>query len=384
MTLPKMSEPVTISVRPRPRGPGPVDTLGEFLPMRFLPSSAAVVAAGGLLSLLPVAATAAEKAPASRTFRFTCSATVRGLDPGQTARIWLPVPSSNTDQDVVILTKDLPAPGRIGREPQYGNEILYVEAKANGAGEVPVSVVYRVTRREVAAGRPEDVRESAEQIARLLRPDRRVPIAGKPLELLDGKEVPADEMAAGRLLYDVVNGHLRYSKEGTGWGEGDAVWACENGRGNCSDFHSLFIALARSRHIPAKFEIGFGLPEKRGAGEVAGYHCWAKFRPRGQGWVPVDISEANKNPQRRDYFFGRLTPDRVAFSTGRDLDLVPPQAGPPLNFFVYPYVEVDGKPYPTEKIARKFSFRDIDKDQRPNPNDQGPNPNDQGPNPNDQ
>jgi hypothetical protein len=326
--------------------------------MRILPSVSGLRAGGLLLACLSSSATAAEKQPSSRTFQFTYSATIKGLAPGQSARVWLPVPPANDDQDVTILEKDLPAPARIGREPQSGNEILFFEAKANEAGEVPLRVVYRVTRREVAAGSPEGVKESAEQIARLLRPDRRVPLTGKPLDLLEGKDIPTDEMAAARLLFDVVNGHLRYSKEGTGWGQGDAVWACENGRGNCSDFHSLFIALARSRRIPAKFEIGFPLPEKHGAGEITGYHCWAKFRPKGKGWVPVDISEANKNPSLRDYCFGRLSPGRIAFSTGRDLDLVPRQAGPPLNFFVYPYVEVDGKPYPAEKIARTFTFRD--------------------------
>jgi len=91
---------------------------------------------------------------------------------------------------------------------------------------------------------------------------------------------------------------------------------------------------------------------------VEGYHCWAKFHPRGKGWVPVDISEANKNPRMTDYYFGNLTPDRVAFSTGRDIELLPRQAGPPLNFFIYPYVEVDGKVYAQEKIERRFSFRD--------------------------
>src|SRR5881227_3323734 len=102
-----------------------------------------------------------------------------------------------------------------------------------------------------------------------------------------------------------------------GWCRGDAVWACDSRTGNCTDFHSLFIALARSQKIPAKFEIGFGLPEKHGAGEVAGYHCWAKFKPDGKGWVPVDISEANKNPKLKEYYFGNLTPDRVTFTTGR-------------------------------------------------------------------
>jgi transglutaminase-like putative cysteine protease len=200
--------------------------------------------------------------------------------------------------------------------------------------------------------------EDAAALARFLQADALVPVGGKALELIKGKELPADPEKTARVLYDVVNNHVRYSKEGTDWGRGDSEWVCASGYGNCTDFHSLFMSLARAEKIPAKFEIGFPLPEKRGAGEVPGYHCWAFFHPKGKGWVPVDISEANKNPKMKDYYFGNLTEDRVTFSTGRDLELTPKQEGEPLNYFVYPYVEVGGKVVPQEKIAKKFAFKD--------------------------
>ena len=82
------------------------------------------------------------------------------------------------------------------------------------------------------------------------------------------------------------------------------------------------------------------------------------FHPEGKGWIPVDISEANKNPKMKDYYFGNLTADRVAFTTGRDLELSPKQDGEPLNFFIFPYVEVGGKAYPQDKILGKFSYQD--------------------------
>jgi uncharacterized protein (TIGR03000 family) len=302
---------------------------------------------------------ATEKAePKSRTFLFTYGATVTGLPPGKTARIWLPVPPSNEDQDVQIVEQTLPAEGKISTEPKFGNQIFYVEAKAGDDGTVPVKVTYRVRRKEVIGKESTRITDE-DKLPRYLVADARVPIEGKPLDLLKGKELPGDQMAAARILYDVVNGHMRYSKEGTGWGRGDSVWACENGYGNCSDFHSLFISLARAKKIPAKFEIGFPLPDKRGSGEIPGYHCWAKFKPDGRGWVPVDISEANKDPKMTEYFFGNLTENRVAFSTGRDLELVPKQDGELINFLVYPYVEVDGKPYAAEKVQRKFCFEDV-------------------------
>ena len=152
---------------------------------------------------------------------------------------------------------------------------------------------------------------------------------------------------------------MKYSKEGKGWGQGDSVWACDSKFGNCSDFHALFISMSRGNKIPAKFEMGFPIPTKRGEGAVGGYHCWAWFYPDKKGWIPVDISEANRNPDMTEYYFGNLTEDRVTFTTGRDYDLVPKQDGDMRNFFIYPYVELDGKEYPADKVQRKFSFKDL-------------------------
>jgi transglutaminase-like putative cysteine protease len=316
------------------------------------------------LAALPLSLTGADKpakrpAPRSRTFEFTYEVTVTGLKPGQTARVWLPVPPARTDaQEVSIKKVSVPKGTRTLTEPRYGNRMVYAKAKANTEGKVPLKMVYRVTRREVKGETGKKIKDKA-PLERFLQADTLVPVGGKPLELIKGKELPRDPMDKARLFYDVVNQHMRYSKEGKGWGRGDAVWACDSKFGNCSDFHSLFISLARAEKLPAKFEIGFPLPPKRGSGEVPGYHCWAFFRPEGKAWVPVDISEANKNPKLRDYYFGNLTEDRVTFSTGRDIDLVPKQAGKPLNFFIYPYVEVGGKEHPQDKIVRKFSFHDV-------------------------
>ncbi len=293
-----------------------------------------------------------------RTFELAYSATVTGLKPGEKARIWLPVPRSTAVQQASIVKQVLPVRGKIEAEPVYGNRILFLEATAGPDGKAPLSVTYAIKRSEVKGATDKREPLPAFDFERFLRADALVPITGKPLELIKDKKLPEGAMGKARAFYDVVNGHMQYSKKGKGWGRGDSAWACDSKYGNCSDFHSLFISLARSQKVPAKFEIGFGLPEKRGSGTLGGYHCWAFFRVEGKGWVPVDVSEANKHPAMRDYYFGNLTEDRVTFSTGRDLDLVPKQASPPLNFFIYPHVEVAGKAWPQEKIVCKFSYRD--------------------------
>jgi transglutaminase-like putative cysteine protease len=194
--------------------------------------------------------------------------------------------------------------------------------------------------------------------AEWLRPDRLVPLDDRirklAAEVTRGRRADLDR---ARAIYDYVVDTMSYDKTGTGWGNGDIYWACDAKRGNCTDFHALFIGLARAVGIPAKFEIGLPLPATHGQGEIGGYHCWAEFYLAGYGWVPVDASEARKDPEKRSYFFGALDENRVQLTVGRDLVLAPRQAGAPLNYFIYPYVEVDGQPF--GKVAKTFRYEDL-------------------------
>jgi transglutaminase-like putative cysteine protease len=73
-----------------------------------------------------------------------------------------------------------------------------------------------------------------------------------------------------RAIYDWVVENVEYKKVGTGWGNGDTFWACSERYGNCTDFHALFISLARTEGIPARFEMGFPVPDSRPSGEIGG------------------------------------------------------------------------------------------------------------------
>ncbi|MCK4413077.1 MAG: transglutaminase domain-containing protein [Candidatus Eisenbacteria sp.] len=68
----------------------------------------------------------------------------------------------------------------------------------------------------------------------------------------------------------------------------------------------MFIAEARSLGIPARFIIGFSLPEGTPEGAVAGYHCWAEFHDEAAGWLPIDASEAHKHPEKAEQLFAGL------------------------------------------------------------------------------
>lgn len=306
------------------------------------------------------ASTALKHAGKIRQFEFEYAGKAINLKPLTSVRVWLPVPTTGEHQCVSVKASQFPATARTDKELQYGNSILYFETIAPQSGEVSFSVTYDVTRTEVKALSKTGKELDATERRMFLKPNRLVPTTGRPLELLKDLNAPRGPLELGRFLYDRVDTHMKYDKSRPGYGNGDSVWACDSQFGNCTDFHSLFISLARAKGLPARFEIGFPIPESRGQGSIGGYHCWAFFHTGEHGWVPTDISEADKRPELKDYYFGNLTENRVAFSSGRDLNLVPKQSGPALNFFVYPYIEVDGKPLSTDYMVNSFRYADID------------------------
>lgn len=299
----------------------------------------------------------------SRHFVFHYSFSVRGIKPGQKVEVWFPQAHSDDFQEVKVVSVKGDLPLQATCEIRYGNRIYHARATGAGKDEYHFDVAYDVVRQErIGLARngvqPHLQRAPISEAKQYLGPDKLVPVTGRLAEMavpiVQGK---IGTMEKARALYDYVFGTMRYDKTGTGWGRGDAEWACDSKRGNCTDFHSVFISMARSQGIPARFEIGFPLPVGKDSGEIPGYHCWAEFYDAQNGWVPIDISEGWKAPERKDYYFGDYDANRVQFSMGRDIVLTPRQAGEPLNYFVYPYVEVNGKKW--ENVANDFSFADL-------------------------
>jgi transglutaminase-like putative cysteine protease len=312
--------------------------------------------------LLVFAASAA--AQETRHFTFHYGFTVKDVPAGEKVRIWIPQAHSDGFQTVKVISATGDVSLKKTHESQYGNEMYYAEASKAKQPELHFEIVYDVVRHErltlgIYSPHLEAVKLSDRERKQYLAPDALVPTTGLPAELAakvtEDKTTPIDK---ARAIYDYVFTTMRYDKTGTGWGRGDVLYACDAKKGNCTDFHSLFIAMARSQGIPSRFEIGFPLPPDKHSAEIAGYHCWAEFFEPQHGWIPVDISEAWKHPEKKTYFFGAHDANRVEFTMGRDLELSPKQDGKPLNYFVYPYVEVAGKEY--VNVSTAFSFADVD------------------------
>ena len=272
-------------------------------------------------------------------FDFVYQATLPELD--DNARMWIPLPVSDAFQTIEIAQMTMPGKHRILTDKKYGNKVLFIELEPKDSGS-RLSMKFHVKRLEKGI-----YVDDGTSPTDFLAPERLVPDSEQFQDIATEvlKDKRGGDLVRARALYDHTIDTMLYQKFGDGYGKGDAMYACGAGFGNCTDYHSYFIALARASNIPARFAIGAGIPSNRDEGGISGYHCWAEFYAEGKWW-PVDISEADKYTSLATYYFGHNPANRIEFSRGRDLVVEPgPQSGP-INFLAYPILEVGGKEIP--------------------------------------
>lgn len=265
------------------------------------------------------------------------------------ARLWMPIPISDEFQQVELLKKSIPIKSSALIDPIHRNEALFMNLGPEDSGKT-LELTYEVQRKEKGPYEAE-------------KPDPALYLAGNTLMPVGGRfeqiakevlglKLKDSHLVQARSLYDYIIDNMRYMKFGA-YGKGDSNYACDSKTGNCSEFHSYFISLARSVGIPARFAIGASIPSDRNEGGIDGYHCWAEFYAEGKWW-PIDISEANKYTALATYYFGRHPANRIEFTRGRDLMFDPSPAQGPINFLAYPYLEVNGKEI---KATTYFTFK---------------------------
>jgi transglutaminase-like putative cysteine protease len=266
----------------------------------------------------------------------------------ESAQLWIPIPQSDRFQTVVLTSLTAPVEHRMLEEKTNGNTILYMELTPEHSRKI-VELVYDVERKEK---KPYEENSSP---SKYLDASLLMPVGDRFQVLADsiiGSKRREGTLMQARALYDYVIDNMRYIKAGK-YGTGDAVYACDALTGNCTEFHSLFISLARSAGIPSRFAVGASIPSDRDEGGIDGYHCWAEFYAEGKWW-PVDISEANKYTALATYYFGRHPANRIEFSRGRDLQIEPGPKSGLINFLAYPVMEEGGTPIFAKTF---FSFR---------------------------
>ena len=310
-----------------------------------------ILMAGTLAWVLTAGAIARkQKAMSELSIEFSEKISIAIPEGSKNLRIWIPIPQNDSYQHVKLLFLEAPASHQITQDSAFGNSLIYIESSSPIKNNtIEIKAFYKIVRKEQRGGSDHSIPSDYLGSRGLEVINERIRTISE--ETTRGKSAPLDQ---ARAIYQYVLEHMSYDKSGEGWGRGDSLYACEVGRGNCTDFHSLFIVLARASRIPARFQMGIPLPEISEGEPSGNYHCWAEFYIEGEGWIPVDISEAWKHPDKAKYFFGNLDTHRVLLSTGRNILLSPEQAGPPLNYLFKPYIEIDGQPIHDFKLERHF------------------------------
>ena len=112
----------------------------------------------------------------------------------------------------------------------------------------------------------------------------------------------SDVVGYAKRCYEYVASHYRYINGS--WRTLDQI--LKAGGGECGDFSTLFVNLMRYKDIPARHNMGVWVN--------GGYHVWPDFYHEDYGWIPVDPTFKNSNPNA-DYF-GRYDGNLIILSQG--------------------------------------------------------------------
>lgn len=332
--------------------------------------SAAAAAAGSLS--LPLAALAQERqfAPVPgewRTFDVTTRVDVN-LSQGDT-RVWLPIPSVNTDWqrslESSFATNGAATRVTDGRE---GTGILQVDF-AEAVKQPYVELTSRVQTRNRAVDwqQKKPAQLEAADRAYWLQPTVLIPTDGivKETALKAVGDARTDEEKVRRLYDWVVHNAFREPTT-RGCGEGDIKTMLETGNlgGKCADINALFVGLARSVGIPARDVYGVRLaPSAFGYKTLSGnsaslkgsQHCRAEVFLQAHGWVAMDPADVAKvmreetptwiktvsDPLVAPVYkglYGGWEGNWVGFNTAHDVALPGSKLGK-LGFLMYPIAE---------------------------------------------
>lgn len=298
--------------------------------------------------------------PKKKRGKITFKVGIDSFEGAKKVRLWLPYPVSNEYQNItdIKIGGNFTSSG-VYRESKFGNTILYAEWK-EPKSRPELAFSFKIERSEIIRKNFPKSRYSSisPEIKKFLLSSSHVPTTGKVKDLAEkatkGKK---SILLKAEAIYDFLVEKYQRDPNVKGCGTGDVLTLVKTKAGKCVDIHSVFAALARSVGVPFREIFGIRMSSKKEDDITGSYHCRGEFYLPGYGWVPVDASDVLKlmlkknltlnDPEvkeARSYFFGSQTETYIDFGTGRDLVLNPPQDGEKLNYFMYPYAEVDGKP----------------------------------------
>lgn len=316
--------------------------------------------------LLPSAIMARE-----RSGEILLTVSINAPEESKDVRLWLPYPVSSFVQDIadVRIDGNFSKSGIYG-EKETGNLALYAEW-TKPAKERVLTFSFNATARElIRKDFPREESDIPVEVREYLKSTMFIPTDGKVREIaLSATRDKKRISEKARAIYQWVVENTVRDPNVKGCGTGEVEKVLEKRSGKCADISSVFVSLARAAGVPAREVFGLRLGKTDEEDMTGGHHCWAEFYVPGYGWVPVDPADVRKIMLTKeldlkgaqsyiDYYFGAVDEYRVALGRGgRGYYLNPRQNDGPLNYFMYPYAEVNGKGLDWLAAQKELKYR---------------------------
>jgi transglutaminase-like putative cysteine protease len=289
--------------------------------------------------------------------------------PQGATRLWLPIPSVNTDwQQALESTYSSNGVTQITNDGHYGARMLYTEfADKEARPYVELTSRIQTQNRATDWAAKKHSAEDAATLAYWLQPTGMLPTDGivrkTASEAVRGAK---SDVEKAQKLYDWIVTNTFRDPKVSGCGEGDIKTMLETGNlgGKCADLNALFVGLCRSVGLPARDVYGLRVaPSAFGYKELGGnsaslkgaQHCRAEVYLRGHGWVAMDPADVAKVMRQEtpewirsskhaivapvnQSLFGGWEGNWMAYNMAHDVKL-PHSAGDRMGFFMYPTAE---------------------------------------------
>jgi len=340
----------------------------------FLKNTAAAALAAALPGLnfaqAPAPVSRSNFAPQSGSWRsFEVSTRVDVPKPEGVTRLWLPLPSVNTDyQRSLESSFSSNGSAKLTQDGQDGAKMLYVEFAA-GEAKPFVELTSRVQtqNRFIDWSQKTAAAEDAATLRYFTRSTTLLPTDGIVRKTaLAATQGAKTDVEKARKIYDWIVSNTYREPKVRGCGEGDIKTMLETGNlgGKCADLNALFVGMCRAVGVPARDVYGIRLvPSAFGYKELSGnpaslkgaQHCRAEVYLAGYGWVAMDPADVAKvmrleTPEWiknttdplvapvNKALFGGWEGNWMAYNTAHDVSL-PNAKGEKLGFFMYPVGE---------------------------------------------
>jgi transglutaminase-like putative cysteine protease len=335
------------------------------------------VAATTATAALPAISFGQAAAPAERQFApqpgkwrtFEVTTRVDILKPQGATRLWLPIPSVNSDWQQ-SLESGFSGNGKteLTNDERYGARMLYVAfPESEAAPFVELTSRIKTQNRALDLTKKVPTNEDAADLKFWVQPTHLLPTDGivrkTATEAVRGAKSDVEKV---QKLYDWIVANTYREPKVKGCGEGDIKTMLETGNlgGKCADLNALFVGMCRSVGIPARDVYGLRVaPSAFGYKELGGnstslkgaQHCRAEVYLKGHGWVGMDPADVAKVMRQETpewiktptnaivapvnkSLFGGWEGNWMAFNMAHDVQL-PHAQGPKPGFLMYPIAE---------------------------------------------